>query len=55
MGVRIARKHIGWYCQQHNEALEFPQQINAVEDAQQQLDQVIAFFNHIITKELLAA
>ena len=55
MGVRIARKHIGWYCQQHDEARAFRRQINAVEDAQQQLDQVIAFFNQITTKESLAA
>jgi len=55
MGVRIARKHIGWYCQQHDGARAFRRQINAVEDAQQQLDQVIAFFNHITTNESLAA
>jgi len=55
MGVRIARKHIGWYCQQHDGARAFRRQINAVEDAQQQLDQVIAFFNQITTNESLAA
>ncbi len=55
MGVRIARKHIGWYCRQYDETLEFRQQINAVEEAQQQLDQVMAFFNHITTNESLAA
>jgi tRNA-dihydrouridine synthase B len=55
MGVRIARKHIGWYCQRHDEARAFRRQINAVEDAQQQLDQVIAFFNRITTNESLAA
>ena len=55
MGVRIARKHIGWYCQQHDDARQFRKQINAVEDAQQQLDQVIAFFKHITTNESLAA
>ena len=55
MGVRIARKHIGWYCQQHDGAKQFRRQINAVDDAQQQLDQVIAFFKHITTNESLAA
>ena len=55
MGVRIARKHIGWYCQQHDAARQFRKQINAVEDAQQQLDQVIGFFKQITTNESLAA
>ena len=55
MGVRIARKHIGWYCQQHDAAREFRKRINTVEDAQQQLDEVIAFFQNITTNESLAA
>ena len=54
-GVRIARKHIGWYCRQHDEAREFRRHINVVEDAQQQLDQVVDFFKHITTNESLAA
>jgi len=49
-GVRIARKHIGWYCKSHQfgddeQLKQFRQHINRVEDAQQQLDEVTAFFN----------
>ena len=55
MGVRIARKHIAWYCKQHDQSKAFRTKINAVEDAQQQLDEVIAYFQQITTKESLAA
>ena len=48
-GVRIARKHIGWYCKSHQLENEeqlhtFRKHINRVEDAQQQLEEVTAFF-----------
>ena len=48
-GLRIARKHIGWYCKSHqsenSELLsDFRKHINSVESAQQQLDEVITFF-----------
>lgn len=48
-GVRIARKHIGWYCKSHQLENEeqlstFRKYINGVEDAQQQLEEVTAFF-----------
>ncbi len=59
-GVRIARKHIGWYCRSHqsgNEAqlAEFKKQINQVEDAQHQLQQVASFFNHTTINRPIAA
>lgn len=57
MGVRIARKHIGWYCKQHadqlNDINSFRQRINKVESADLQLKQVSDFF--ISTGKLLAA
>ena len=37
MGVRIARKHIGWYCKTRPGSEHFSQYINGVELAQQQL------------------
>ena len=43
-GVRIARKHIGWYCNQHTGARIFLSRTNQVEDGQQQIDQVKAYF-----------
>jgi tRNA-dihydrouridine synthase B len=57
MGVRIARKHIGWYCKQHPDQLSdvasFRQRINKVESANLQLEQVAEFFTS--TGKLLAA
>lgn len=56
MGVRIARKHIGWYCKQHfNQSVavtpgimleveSFRKSINKVESAAIQLEQTINFF-----------
>ncbi len=56
-GVRIARKHIGWYCKQHaaqlNNIDSFRQRINQVESANIQLEQVAEFFSE--TGKLLAA
>lgn len=55
MGVRIARKHIGWYLKQQTEAKVFRERINQVEDAQQQLSEIINFFQKQIIKESIAA
>ena len=48
MGVRIARKHIGWYCKQHvsqsSDLDSFRQRINKIETASVQLEQVVDFF-----------
>lgn len=49
-GVRIARKHIGWYLKSHQQAhaqdiQSFKTQVNRVETAQQQLQLVNNFFN----------
>lgn len=51
-GVRVARKHIQWYCQSHAGAEAFWNSINRVNDASEQLDRVAAFFAH--TSEELA-
>ncbi len=57
MGVRIARKHIGWYCKQHQGANIFRAQVNRVESAQEQLEAVRIYFNarEITTIQELAA
>ena len=44
-GVRIARKHIGWYCRERPHALAFRQSIMQVDSAERQLDAVRAFFD----------
>ena len=54
MGVRIARKHIGWYCKHHPNTDLFRQQINRVESTTEQLDLVTEFFRNS-TGGLLAA
>ena len=54
MGVRIARKHIGWYCKRHPDTDVFKQQINRVESTEKQLELVYEFFSNS-TGGLLAA
>ncbi|MEM6998422.1 MAG: tRNA dihydrouridine synthase DusB [Pseudomonadota bacterium] len=43
-GVRIARKHISWYCKQHHDAKQFWQSINRVENAAEQIELVRQHF-----------
>lgn len=44
LGVRTARKHIGWYVQDLPQGEVFRQQMNLLEDCQLQLDAVRGFF-----------
>ncbi len=44
-GVRIARKHIGWYINDLQGAQSFRRQINQIDDASTQLELVTDFFN----------
>lgn len=44
MGVRTARKHIGWYVRDLPGGEDFRQAMNKLEDCQQQLDAVEEFF-----------
>jgi len=44
-GVRVARKHIGWYVRTLDGSEGFRQQMNALESAQQQVSAVQAFFD----------
>jgi tRNA-dihydrouridine synthase B len=43
-GVRVARKHIQWYCQSHLQAAAFWARINRVEDPDLQLSLIDEFF-----------
>ena len=54
MGVRIARKHIAWYCKHHPDTDTFKQQIVRVESTAEQLELVTNFFSNS-TGGLLAA
>ncbi len=51
-GVRIARKHIAWYCKNQAQADAFKKRINVIEDSGTQLELVTNFFttNHFISK-----
>lgn len=44
-GLRIARKHISWYCKQQNNAGEFRKVINRIDSANDQLSALKQFFN----------
>ncbi|HEX4896269.1 MAG TPA: tRNA dihydrouridine synthase DusB [Solimonas sp.] len=46
-GLRVARKHIQWYCQDHPGSEAFWQAINRVTDAAQQRAAVAAFFDEV--------
>jgi tRNA-dihydrouridine synthase B len=43
-GVRIARKHIGWYCKQRKNAQAFRTIINRIDSANEQLSVLQSFF-----------
>ena len=43
-GVRIARKHIGWYTRELAGSVEFRHHMNQLETAQQQMNAVHVFF-----------
>ena len=55
MGVRIARKHIGWYCRTQPGAEAFRHHINQVEEPEQQLKDVMSFLKQINKNEPIAA
>jgi tRNA-dihydrouridine synthase B len=43
-GVRIARKHLGWYCQQHTDTIDFRAALMAAESSSVQFAAVAARF-----------
>ena len=47
MGLRIARKHVGWYLQSLAETSEFKQQFNQLESAEQQHHYLQTFFDQL--------
>lgn len=46
-GVRIARKHVGWYLQEQQPAAEFRRHFVTIEDAAEQLNALATFFNSV--------
>ena len=55
MGVRIARKHIGWYCKRRKNAETFWRRINRVESAAIQIEMVSAYCRSTTDTEQIAA
>jgi tRNA-dihydrouridine synthase B len=45
-GVRMARKHLGWYCRQHSEAIELRPMLMAAEDSASQFAASKRGFEH---------
>ncbi|MFZ6655276.1 tRNA dihydrouridine synthase DusB [Undibacterium sp. TJN19] len=52
LGVRTARKHIGWYVQDLVGGEEFRQQMNLLTDCDAQLAAVSSFFDHMAGERL---
>ncbi|MFO8141637.1 MAG: tRNA dihydrouridine synthase DusB [Marinobacter sp.] len=55
MGVRIARKHVGWYLQSHDQSRQFRQGFNAIDDALEQKDRIEQYFSGLRNGEVFAA
>ena len=54
-GVRIARKHLGWYSAAQENAAEFRARVNKAETAAEQVALTTAFFDALIEQEATAA
>jgi tRNA-dihydrouridine synthase B len=55
MGVRIARKHVGWYLQSHDENKQFRKRFNAIEHALEQKHSIQQYFSGLRNGEVFAA
>lgn len=55
MGVRIARKHVGWYLQSHDTDKQFRRHFNALESAGTQLARITEYFTGLRNGEVFAA
>jgi len=51
-GARIARKHVGWYLANHDKERVFRTHFNAIDDAQQQLDELNRYFEQLAEDRL---
>ncbi|AOY89832.1 tRNA dihydrouridine synthase DusB [Marinobacter salinus] len=55
MGVRIARKHVGWYLQSHDDSKQFRKSFNTIGDALEQKDSIQQYFAGLRNGEVFAA
>jgi len=54
-GVKIARKHIGWYCRERPQAQAFRQSVMQAESAEAQLVRVSEYFEAVDAGHAAAA
>ena len=54
LGVRIARKHVGWYLQAHDHDRAVRKQFNQLESSEDQIALIKTFFNQHLGKEQAA-
>ena len=50
VGVKIARKHLGWYTKGMHASAEFRNRANFIDDAQQVLEEIARFYEPFITR-----
>jgi len=55
IGVRVARKHVGWYCKYLENGDVLRSRVNKTESVEKQLIVVEDYFNTLIDREALAA
>lgn len=55
MGTRIARKHVGWYLKSHKDGSDFRKDFNKLDTAQQQIENIIKYFERLSNGEDIAA
>lgn len=55
MGVRIARKHVGWYLQSHDPDKQFRKYFNALDGALEQRESIQQYFSGLRNGEVFAA
>ena len=51
-GVRIARKHLAWYCNSLRNATEFRRVVNVLDDPDQVKGEIRAFYEPLIESEV---
>jgi len=54
MGVRIARKHVGWYVDKYDSDKRFRRAFNAIEDGENQIEALIAYFSSLSEQDNLS-
>jgi tRNA-dihydrouridine synthase B len=51
VGVKIARKHLGWYTKGLHGSAEFRNHVNFIDNAQQVLDELARFYEPLLQRK----